>query len=375
MGFGATANLPLRDRHGGSIGALGIAWDHPVTVRRRPPRPALHGRRHRRPDPRARAARRPPPGRRAAQRVAGRAGRGAGHGAVGRRGGRGGRRPRRASVVGAPAPTSPSSTRPPVGSACTARGRGRRGAGPHRGARGADAGPHVDVMRDGGTLTFADRASYVAAYPHLEAGLVEAGLRGGARASSCGTRVGQPARRRRASGGPTRSSSTKRSSPASAAWPTSAPRPSSGPSCPTPSTGSSPRSRPACSRRCPTRRRPVVRGPLPARRPQRGHGRRLVRGHGPGRRPVRRGARRRGRPRHHGRRADGAVPLGDRRAHPARHAARGPLLAGHLRGPAATPPSPPPSSWWWTSPPGGCATSPPVTPRRSCASPAARSCC
>ncbi|HJR26797.1 MAG TPA: SpoIIE family protein phosphatase [Acidimicrobiales bacterium] len=31
VGFQATANLPLRDGHGRLIGALGIAWDHPVT--------------------------------------------------------------------------------------------------------------------------------------------------------------------------------------------------------------------------------------------------------------------------------------------------------------------------------------------------------
>ena len=30
VGFGATANLPLRDRQGAIIGALGVAWDHPV---------------------------------------------------------------------------------------------------------------------------------------------------------------------------------------------------------------------------------------------------------------------------------------------------------------------------------------------------------
>lgn len=30
-GFGATANLPLHDRQGAVIGALGVAWDHPVT--------------------------------------------------------------------------------------------------------------------------------------------------------------------------------------------------------------------------------------------------------------------------------------------------------------------------------------------------------
>ncbi|MCU1496948.1 MAG: magnesium or manganese-dependent protein phosphatase, partial [Acidimicrobiales bacterium] len=30
VGFGATANLPLRDRQGNIIGALGVAWDHPV---------------------------------------------------------------------------------------------------------------------------------------------------------------------------------------------------------------------------------------------------------------------------------------------------------------------------------------------------------
>jgi CHASE1-domain containing sensor protein len=31
VGFGATANLALRDRQGRIIGALGVAWDHPVT--------------------------------------------------------------------------------------------------------------------------------------------------------------------------------------------------------------------------------------------------------------------------------------------------------------------------------------------------------
>ena len=175
IGYGAYVIVPLRDRHGGMIGALGIAWDHPVTIDA---------------DLRDRIS-----------TVAGIAGQTLERSQLVDRLRADAQRSESLAELAEVLATARSADEV-AEAVVTQAANVVAGSGAdiaildpttgrlrvHQPADASDAelariveledaadGPHVDVMRDGGILTFPDRASYVAAYPHLEQAVVELG--------------------------------------------------------------------------------------------------------------------------------------------------------------------------------------------------------
>ena len=165
VGFQATANVPLRDRHGGLIGALGVAWDHPMTfdsdLRDRLSTVAgIAGQtleRTKLVDRLRQEARRNESMAELAEVIA---------------------TARSSDEVAAAianqaarvleATTADVAVADPVTHRVRLHTRGHEGQARVVDLGGGD-GPLAEVLRSGGTLTFADRAAFAASYPHLAA--------------------------------------------------------------------------------------------------------------------------------------------------------------------------------------------------------------
>ncbi len=147
VGFGTTASLPLRDRHGGIIGALGVAWDHPVTFDA---------------DLRDRLS-----------TVAGIAGQTLERTQLVERLRADARRSE--SLAGLAEVLASARSADEVADAVAEHAATVVGAAAANVAIVDSSGRLRDVMRDGVTLTFPDRATYGARYPHLADRLADAG--------------------------------------------------------------------------------------------------------------------------------------------------------------------------------------------------------